>query len=248
MKPQTSLTRHIQKVFENKPDKAGILQGVRTLRRGQPHLRTFLFPSRKSGGHIPCEGSFEKEAALCFELDPTIDEFRGQPFRMDGPHGGSIVPDFALRRGHLYAVVDVKPKGQLSRPRTQERMQWTRRELGAIGIPHFLITEEELHKQYRTQIRHKLRHGLSVKLGNYHASQLLEAVGTETSTVMALRQQALALNLSPFAVEKLAVMGRLIFPINAPWRETTLLGVYNNEQHRTVTENWGSVQDLRLLL
>jgi hypothetical protein len=249
MKRNQDIFFRIARAFENTADPgSGIIQGVRPLRQGQPHLRTFLFPSLKSGGNIPCEGGLEKDAALCFEVDPTVDEYRGQPFLMEGPKGAPIVPDFAIRRGHFYAVVDVKPKGQLLRPGVRERMRWIRQALGAIGIPHYLLTEEELHTQPGQQIRYKLRRGQTVKLRQCDAHRLLERVRSAPTTVADLRGEAITLGLSPFAAEKLALSGRLTFPINTPWRETTPLGGIHDEPNRTTAANWGSVHDLRLPL
>ena len=249
MKTHTSLRNLIEQAFERRPDPAaGIIQGVRYKRRGRPHAWTVLFPSPKNGGSIPCEGRLEEEAALCFEQDPTIDEYRGQPIAMPGPKGKPVVPDFALRRGHFFAIVDIKPKGQLLRASVNERMRWIRKELGAVGIPHYIITEHELQAQPWHQIRRKLQRGHIVRLKKYQARLLKEMVQADSTTVADVRRKAVELGVSPYVPEKLALLGQLTFPINAPWRETTLLGVNNDEHNRTLTAGWGTVHDLRLPL
>ncbi|WP_293885351.1 hypothetical protein, partial [Thiolapillus sp.] len=98
------------------------------------------------------------------------------------------------------------------------------------------------------QIRRRLRRGQGVKVPKSTAHRLLERVRLAPTTVAELRRQAIEIGLSPFAVEKLALLGRLTFPINAPWRETTPLGGIDHEQNRIATANWGSVHDLRLPL
>lgn len=243
------LIKSMQRAFEKSPDAAGILQGVRPMKQGQPHVRIVLYPSPKNGGHsIPCEGRLEANAALCFELDPTIDAYRSQPFQMPGPNGQPIVPDFALRLGPFYAVVDIKPHGRLSTPSVVQRMRWIRQKLAAIGIPHYVFTERELKAQPHRQIREALRLGQTVQILRYQADQLLDRMGTTQLTVRKLRQQAEAHGLSPYAVEKLALRGLLTFPVTTHWRESTLLGAHNHERNKTTTAGWGTVHDLCLPL
>ena len=128
-----NLISKVRASFEKPADSAGILQGVRSLRKGRPHTRTILFPSPKNGGHfIGCDGSLEPEMALVLELKRMVKQYRGQPIELPGPHGRNIIPDFAINFGDGFAIIDVKPKARLSSQRVKERMHHIRKILAEV--------------------------------------------------------------------------------------------------------------------
>jgi hypothetical protein len=243
------LPSRIRAAFDKRPDNAGILQGVRPMRTGLPHVRILHIPSPKNGNcMIPCEGSLEAKAALCLELDPRIDAYRGQPFAMTGREGGRVVPDFAIRRDHFYAVIDVKPKGQLNRESVTARMRWVREQLAAIAVAHYIFTEEHLERQPDLQIRSRLKAGLTVALTAHQRDQLLACLHPDPLSVRQLRAEAIARGISPFAVERLAILEHLRFPVGAHWTESTLLGVPSHDHTASPVPTWRTVRDICLPL
>jgi hypothetical protein len=241
--PNAGLRRQLAAAFDKPPDSAGILQGVRPMRSGLAHVRIVHVPSRKNGNHmIACEGSLEEKAVLCLEIDPTVDAYRCQPFAMKGPEGGRMVPDFAIRRGHSYAVIDIKPEGQLRRQTVATRIRWARQQLAEAGIPHFLFTERILERQPALQIRSQLKAGLLVPLTAHQRQQLLACFQDTPLTVRQLRAEAIDRGISPFAVERLALLEDLRFSLHTHWSEITPLGVHTHEYTSCHFSGWGTVR------
>lgn len=230
--------------FEKEPDSAGILQGVRKLRKGRPHTPTFLFPSPKNGNHfIGCEGSLEPMMALALELNPAIVRYRGQPIELPGPKGRKITPDFIVDFGDGFGVIDIKPEGRLSSPRVIARMRHIRTLLQQARIPHYIITEKQLCQQPFLQIREVLKKGLGIKLTTYHRNRLLQAFYKEVLTVNELRDYAMTCGLKPHIIEAAAASGMLKFNLNMPWAEQSKIGV-NDEYNQFSTAGWGTVHDI----
>jgi hypothetical protein len=247
--PNAGLRRQLGAAFDKPPDSAGILQGVRPMRSGLAHVRIVHVPSRKNGNRmIACEGSLEEKAALCLELDPTVDAYRSQPIAMKGPEGGRMVPDFAIRRGHGYAVIDIKPEGQLQRQSVVTRIRWARRQLAEAGIPHYLFTERALERQPDLQIRLQLKVGLTVELTAYQRAELLGCLQETPLSVRRLRAEAIARGISPFAVERLALLEDLRFSRHTHWTESTLLGGHTHEDSTGHVAGWSTVRDVCLPL
>jgi hypothetical protein len=243
------IQQQIEAAFAKKADSASILQGVRPFRTGLPHVRVVLFPSPKNEGHfIACEGRLEGDAALCFELDPIITEYRGQGIMVPGPNNRPLVPDFILRLSHLFAVVDIKPYGRLKSPSVTARMRWIGRELADVGIPHYTFTERELQKQPLMQIRGQLRKGQTTRLTPDKRNELKASMKEKPMPVGKLRNRAIELGLPPYAVEHLAITNELTFPLNKRWTESTLIGANNHVTDRKITTDWGTVHDLRLAI
>lgn len=245
IKPIT-IHRELVEAFKKEPDTAGILQGVRKLRKGRPHTPTFLFPSPKNGGHfIGCEGSLEPEMALALELNPVIHRYRGQPIELPGPNGRKITPDFVVDFGDGFGVIDVKPEGRLSSTRVKARMQHIRLLLQQAHIPHFIMTEKQLCRQPFLQIRQALKKGLGINLTSYQRNRLLQSFREEIITVQELRRHAIESGFKPHIVEAAAANGVLTFNLNTPWAEHSKIGV-NNEHNRFTTAGWGTVHDICL--
>lgn len=245
IKPLT-IHRELVEAFAKGPDSAGILQGVRKLRKGRPHTPTFLFPSPKNGGHfIGCEGSLEPLMALALELNPDIQQYRGQPIELPGPNGRKITPDFAVDFGDGFAVIDIKPEGRLSSPRVKVRMQHIRTLLQQAHIPHFIITEKQLCRQPFLQIRQAFKKGLGIKLTLYQRNKLLHCIDEQIITVQKLREYAIECGFRPHIIETAAASGMLIFNLNTPWAEHSKIGV-NHEHNRLSTSGWGTVHDICL--
>lgn len=219
------------------------------MRSGIAHVRIVHVPSRKNGNRmIACEGSLEEKAVLCLELDPTVDAYRCQPLAMEGPKGGRMVPDFAIRRGHDFAAIDIKPEGQLRRQSVTTRMKWARQQLAEAGIPHYLFTERILERQPALQIRLQLKTGLAVHLTKYQRRQLLACLHDTPLSVRQLRDEAIARGISPFAVERLALLEDLRFSLHTRWTEFTLLGGKTHEDATSPVSGWGTVRDVCLPL
>lgn len=247
--PSAGLRRQLDAAFDKAPDSAGILQGVRPMRTGLGHVRIVHVPSRKNGGcMIPCEGSLEEKAVLCLELDPTVDAYRCQPFALTGPNGGRMVPDFAIRQEHIYSVIDIKPYGRLRSRTVIERLRWVRTQLAQAGIAHYLFTERFLALEPFLQIRLQLKRGLTVDLTAHQRAALLDCLQAGPLTVHQLRAKAAARGISPFAVERLALLEQVHFPLDARWTESTLLEVHADECTACSVSGWGTVRNVCLPL
>lgn len=222
---ERAFTRHLESPGKRND---AILQGVRPIRKGKPNIRVVHFPSPKNGWkYIACEGRLEGAMALNLELHTAVSEYRGQPFLVPGSKGPSLVPDFAVRTGGRIKVVDVKPSARLRSDRVADRMKRIEQALAPLGIEHRVITELDLEREPHRQIRLRLRRGLYVPLTQYQRDQLLHTIRAGPVSVHDLRRRATDLGLSPFCVERLAVLGIVTFQINAPWSEKTLLGENN---------------------
>ena len=241
---QPNLVQQIQDAFDKEPDSAGILQGVRKLRKGRPHTRTILFPSPKNDGYfIACDASLEPEMALVLELKQIVKQYRGQPIELPGPHGRKITPDFAIDFGDGFGIIDVKPKDRLSSPRVKKRMHHIRKLLAEARIPHYTFTEEDLCQKPFHQIRHQLKKGLRLKVSSFDRNQLVRCFKNETITVGDLRKHVISLGLKPHIIEAATAYGLFQFTINTPWGKHTQLGV-NNDNTRITTTDWGTVHDI----
>jgi hypothetical protein len=242
-----NLFHRLEDAFTRPADQASILQGVRTFRKGRPHVRIVLMPSPKNDQHfIACEGRLESALALSLEIDPDVLAFRTQPFEIPGGFGHPLVCDFAVRYiDHRYTIINVKPKDQLNLPSVEDRNHRVREALTMACIPYRIVTELELEHQPARSIREQLRKGAKVVLAPHGREQLLEVLGTRLVRVHDLRDQAIKLNLSPWSVEKLALLGDITFPITAPLREPTVVGATHGTNH-TSTDGWGTVRDVRV--
>lgn len=240
------LRQKLVTAFARGPDAAGILQGVRHMRQGKPHVRIVLVPSPKNGGHrIACEGRLEAALAISLELDPRVRAFRAQPFALPGPNGRALVCDFAVERSDgTYCIVDVKPSGQLERPTVQERMRHAKALLAENGIPHRIVTEVELEAEPARQIRYQLRKAVTVETTRWQRDQLLaelRALGPQS--LPNLRNHLRTLGLPLLHLERLAASEHVSFTTDAPWGPTTILG---DRHDRTLTADagWRSVRDI----
>jgi hypothetical protein len=229
--------------FEKESDSANIYQGVRHLRKGRPHTKTFLFPSPKNRGFIACEGSLEPEMALMLELNPQVEAYRGQPIEIMGPKGRKITPDFAVKLKNGYAIIDVKPHGRLNSSSVVERMKHIRSLLGKAHIPHYIFTERDLCEPKFHHTRHQFRKALNIEFGDYHKTVLSPYFKDELLTVRAFRKYAIEFGFRPHIVESAAINNFLTFDLTTPWGEHTLLGI-NNEHNRSTTKNWHTIYDV----
>lgn len=235
--------------FERPPDNAGILQGVRPFRTGLPHVRVVLVPSPKNGGHfIACEGRLEAAFAACLEVDPDVLAFRAQPFWLDGPLGRPLVCDFVIRwTNGTYTVVDVKPSGQLTLPKTEARMAYVRKALSDAQIVHRTVTEVDLEREPACSIRAQLRKGASAPLSPGGRELVLKRVGRRRLAVRELRLELRELGYPLHGVEWLALLGDLTFPLYIRFCETTLIGATHGTDY-SAADGWGTVRDVRLPL
>lgn len=240
--PGTLLQRAAQS-FEVEPDMAGVLQGVRAMRNGKVHVRVLLMPSVKNGAVVACEGRLEGGLAESLDLDPTVTAFRGQPFFLPGPNGRDLVCDFVVKdRQARYTVIDVKPSGDLELPKVKTRMRFVRELMAEQRLPYRVISESELERQPARQIRRQLSKGRGCMLTENQLDQLIAAIRADANTVGRARDVARSLGLSAFAVEKLAVLNRLRFPIDAPWGESTAIGVHDDHTYAS-RPGWGAIKD-----
>lgn len=248
-----AIHRSIYAAFDGKPDAANIIQGVREFRKGRPHVRIVMHPSPKNGGaFIPCEGRLEAKAAFSFDIDPDVSRYRGQPFEIKrGPRaspGSGYVPDFVVEHHDgTFTVVDVKPIGRLLNPDVTARMTYVRRVLRQAGLRHRLITEVDLEKQPAQQIRRCLRRGARVELPAFDRERLLFLLGNERITVSELRSRAVEHGLNPYAIEKLALLGDITFPITTQWSVFAQLEVSHGTD-QTAAAGRGTVRDVRIAL
>ena len=240
--PGTLLSR-AAKAFKPKPDAYGIHQGVRRMRHGKVNVRVVLMPSIKNGALVACEGRLEAALAESLDLDPSVVAFRGQPFFMPGPNQRELVCDFVVKdRQARYTVIDVKPSGQLEMPKNKERTRFVRELLTEQRVPYRVISEIELEQQPARQIRTQLSKGRGSTLTEYQCDQLLAAIRSDASTVSSARKVARSLGLSAFVIEKLAILDLIRFPINAPWGESTTIGVHDD--HACASRpGWGAIKD-----
>lgn len=239
------LLHRVREAFSVEPDNATILQGKRHFRQGLPHVRVVHAPSPKNEGlFIPCEGRLEGALAVSLEIDPDIAAFRTQALWLRGPSGRDLVCDFAVKtiKGD-YRVVDVKPWGHLSTPKVAERMEFVRKRLASACLPHRIVTERDLEREPARQIRDQLRKGAPILLSELEQQLLLSILKVKPRRVGEARRIASECGLHPFCIETLAIRGLLTFPINAPWRETTFLGVFDGPDH-ALAPGWGSVRDV----
>jgi hypothetical protein len=244
----------IKKSRTSEPDSAGILQGVRRIRKGKPHVRVRLYPSpknsppKKSSYYIPCEGRPESHMARNLEIDPEIVAYRSQPFRVPSYSPQPLVPDFVAWHPNLtFTVIDVKPAGKLLDPRVQERLQRTRSALRQSRIHHVVVTEEELRAEPTASIRKALSKGARIQLDRNQRHELLEPLHQRPMTVAELKAHAKRLGLDPMAVEKLALLCDITFPINKTWSETSSLEVNHANTHQHSAER-GTVRAVRIAL
>jgi hypothetical protein len=235
--------------FERPPDNAGVLQGVRPFRTGRPHVRVVLAPSPKNGGHfIACEGRLEAAFAICLEVDPDVLAFRAQPFWIAGPLGRPLVCDFVIKwTNGTYTVVDVKPSGQLTLPKTEVRMTYVRKALSDAQIAYRTITEVELEREPACSIRIQLRKGASAQLPPGGRERVLSHLGRRRLPVHELRLELRELGYPPHGIERLALLGDLSFPLNTRFCETTLIGATHGTDS-SAADGWGTVRDVRLPL
>ncbi len=235
--------RSIYAAFGRSADAANIIQGIRTFRSGRPHVRIVMHPSPKNGGaFIPCEGRLEAMAATSFDIDPDVRRYRGQPFEIKSRTESKYVPDFVVEHHDgTMTVVDVKPMGRLLNPTVTDRMRSIRRELLRADLRHALITEVALEAQPAQQIRECLRRGCRIELSLINRKRLLSELGNSRLTVSECRERAVALSLDPYAVEKLALLGDITFPITTTWSEFAQLEVLH-EPDQTIAAGRGGVR------
>lgn len=239
-----SLLPRVAAAFNNPPDAAGILQGVRRMRQGVPHTRIVLVPSPKNGGTIACEGRLEAALAQSLEIDPRVVAYRAQPFLMPGPRRRDVVCDLAVRDIEgLYTVIDVKPSGWLASPGVAERMRFAKAVLAESHIPHRIVTEIQLEREPARQIRSRLWMGVDASVTEYQRDHLLAFIRRGPITVEAVRAFGRTHSMAPYALEKLAVRNLVSFDINAPWSNQTLIGDRHENSFSHCT-NWGSVLDV----
>ncbi len=243
--PPLNLMPLIREAFERPPDAAGILQGVRPLRQGKPHVRIVLMPSPKNGNRIiAAEGRLEAAMVNSLELDPSAAAFRGQPFPMPGPNGRDLVCDLVVRHmDGTYTVIDVKPAGALLFTKVQKRMAHVSGLLAQSHVAHRVFTERELELQPSRQIRDQLRRGAKTALTEYQRDQVLAFVRRGPTTVGKARTFAMNEGIAPLAIEKLALLEHLTFRIDAPWGISTLIGD-RHERTSSPYHRWGSVRDV----
>lgn len=243
-----SLHQLMIEAFQKGPNDAGILQGVREFRSGLPHVRVVLEPSPKNGGFLPCEGRLEAALVEALEIDPDALAVRMQPFAFTGPKGRKLVCDCAVKWvDHTYTIVDVKPEGQLDRPSAKERMSFVRTAMSEEQVPHRVITEVELEREPARSIRQALRKGAAVRLPPGGRETLIEMLGNRRMRLSDFRREVIDAGFPTFSPEKLALLGETTFPLNAPLRETTLIGASHGTDS-SLTDGWGTVRDIRLPL
>ncbi len=242
----------IKRAQKSEPDSAGILQGVRKIRKGKPHVRVRLYPSpknsppKKSSYYIPCEGRPESHMARNLEIDPDVVAYRSQPLSIPSLSPQPLVPDFiAWHPDGTFTVIDVKPAGKLLDPRVHERLQRTRRALRQADIYHVVVTEEELRAEPAASLRKALSKGARIQLDRNQRHELLEPLHERPMTVAELKAHAVRLGLEPMAVEKLALLCDITFPINKTWSETSSLEVNHANTHQHSAER-GTVRAVRI--
>lgn len=233
----------------SEPDSAGILQGVRTIRKGKPNAKVRLYPSPKNDGYfMPCEGRPESHMARDLEIDPDCVAYRSQPFRIPSSSPQPLVPDFVAWHPDLtFTVIDVKPAGKLLDPRVHERLQRKRSALRQAGIYHVVVTAEELRAAPASRIRKALSKGARIQLDRDQRHALLEPLRKRSMTVAEIKAHAIRLGLDPMAVEKLALLCDITFPINTTWSETSSLEVNNAPTQGSSAER-GTVRAVRIAL
>lgn len=249
LEAKREIHRDIYAAFDRPADPARILQGVRKLRKGKPHVRVTMFPSVKNGGaFIPCEGRLEAKLAHCLEIDPDVKRFRAQPLKMRSPTGAWFVPDFVVE--HLdgtFTIIDVKPEAKLGTPSVAARIRDARFLLKQAALRHRLVTDRELELRPLLQIRTSLCQGAPIDLSSLDRKRLLAHIQDKTTTVGELRSIAGSLGLSPYSVESLALLGDITFPINTQWSEFAQLEI-NHGNHRTPSATRSSIRDVRIAL
>lgn len=240
-----ALHRSLYAAFSRSPDNAGILQGVRKLRGGRPHVRVVLAPSPKNGGwFIPCEGRPESAMAECLEVHPDVSRFRSQPLFVPGLFGRDYVPDFVAEHPDgTFTLIDVKIAGRLIEPAIVERMQSMRSTLKQAGLRHALVTELELQAEPHAQIRRSLRMGAELVLDAQHRNQLLTHLRERPMPVSDFRRHATAQQIDARAIEKLALLGDIVFPINHNWSEFALLEAIHGT-HSSHSAGRGTIRDV----
>lgn len=238
----------------SEPDSAGILQGVRKIRKGKPHVRVRLYPSRKNcpleknSYYIPCEGRAESHMARSLEIDPDVVAYRSQPFKIPSLSPQPLVPDFVAWHPDLTrTVIDVKPAGKLLDPRVHERLQRTRSALRQAGIHHIVVTEEELRAEPASSLRKALSKGARIRLDRNQRHELLEPLRKQPMSVANLKAHAMRLGHDPMAVEKLALLCDITFPINKTWSDESSLEVINANTQQHSAER-GTVRAVRIAL
>lgn len=144
----SSILAQIRSAFGQLPDQAGILHGLRRVKRGARGRRTSMFTSAKSGGSFVLESGPELAHALNLERDPCVLAFRTQALRIEVPGHGVAYPDFLVQYANHFEVHEVKAseasigKGQVQRYRALEA------ELVSKGI-HFKIVSADVLPQGR---------------------------------------------------------------------------------------------------
>jgi len=239
----------IKKSRVSEPDSAGILQGVRTIRKGKPNAKVRLYPSPKNDGYfIPCEGRPESHMARGLEIDPDCVAFRSQPFSIPSSSPQPLVPDFiAWHPNGTFTVIDVKPAGKLLDPRVHERLQRKRSALRQADIYHVVVTAEELRAEPASRIRKALSKGARIQLDRNQRHELLEPLHKRPMTVAEMKAHAMRLGLDPMAVEKLALLCDITFPINRTWSEFSSLEVNDATTQGSSAER-GTVRAVRIAL